>query len=99
MVNTNSYGQLIPLPPSPHTHMHIYCCKFDCIKCVVIVLSPPPPQLFSFPAVFREGDKGDSWYVILRGSVNVLIHGKGVVCSLHEGQEFGKLAVVNEAVR
>jgi Rap guanine nucleotide exchange factor 4 len=49
--------------------------------------------------VFREGDKGDSWYVILRGSVNVLIQGKGVVCSLHEGQEFGKLAVVNEAVR
>ena len=51
------------------------------------------------PAVFREGDKGDSWYVILRGSVNVSIQGKGVVCSPHEGQEFGKLAVANEAVR
>ena len=66
---------------------------------IIMTLFPPPPPLPSPPAVFREGDKGDSWYVILRGSVNVLIQGKGVVCSLHEGQEFGKLAVVNEAVR
>ncbi len=37
--------------------------------------------------------------MILRGSVNVMISGKGVVCTLHEGDEFGKLAFINEAVR
>ena len=49
--------------------------------------------------VFRQGDTGNSWYIILRGSVNIIIQGKGVVCTLHEGDEFGKLALVHEAVR
>ena len=31
--------------------------------------------------------------------MNVVISGKGVVCTLHEGDEFGKLALVNEAAR
>jgi len=26
--------------------------------------------------LFRQGDKGKSWYVIIKGSVNVLIHNK-----------------------
>ena len=37
--------------------------------------------------------------MILKGSVSLIIEGKGVVCTLHEGDEFGKLGVVNEAVR
>lgn len=49
--------------------------------------------------LFHQGDKGDSWYIILKGSINVVIRRKGVVCTLHEGDEFGKLAVVNEGVR
>ncbi len=37
--------------------------------------------------------------MILKGSVSLIIEGKGMVCTLHEGDEFGKLGVVNEAVR
>ncbi|XP_054718536.1 rap guanine nucleotide exchange factor 4-like isoform X2 [Uloborus diversus] len=49
--------------------------------------------------LFNQGDEGKSWFIILRGSVNVAIYGKGIVCSLHEGDDFGKLALVNDAPR
>ncbi len=29
-----------------------------------------------FIAVFNQGDEGKSWYIILKGSVNVVIYGK-----------------------
>lgn len=49
--------------------------------------------------LFSQGDKGTSWYIIWKGSVNVVTHGKGLVTTLHEGEDFGQLALVNDAPR
>lgn len=35
----------------------------------------------------------------MKGSVNVVILGKGIVCTLNDGDDFGKLAVINETAR
>lgn len=48
--------------------------------------------------VFREGDIGIYWYIVLKGAVEVSVHGK-VICILREGDDFGKLALINDLPR
>jgi CRP-like cAMP-binding protein len=44
-------------------------------------------------AVFKQGDKGDSLYLILRGSVAVTVH-QTPVKRLHQGSFFGEIALI-----
>ena len=45
--------------------------------------------------LFSENDEAHSWYIILDGSVNVVVQRKGVVCTLSDGDDFGKLCLTN----
>ncbi|CAF1262174.1 unnamed protein product [Adineta ricciae] len=54
---------------------------------------------FKGEILFSQGDEGKSWYIILKGSVQCSIYGKGVVGTLHEGDDFGKLSLVNNSPR
>ncbi|XP_075237776.1 exchange protein directly activated by cAMP [Lycorma delicatula] len=49
--------------------------------------------------LFQQGDEGRSWYIILKGSVDVVTHSKGNVDIISEGEDFGKLALINDAPR
>jgi signal-transduction protein with cAMP-binding, CBS, and nucleotidyltransferase domain len=49
--------------------------------------------------VFTQGDEGESWYIILKGSVQCVVYGKGVVGVFQEGDDFGKLSLVNNSPR
>ncbi|CAF0781884.1 unnamed protein product [Adineta steineri] len=54
---------------------------------------------FKGEVLFSQGDEGKSWYIILKGSVQCILYGKGVVGTLHEGDDFGKLSLVNNSPR
>lgn len=70
--------------------------NFDFFKHILDILIYEYLYIFK---VFHQGDEGRSWYIILRGSVDVVIHGKGTVTTLQECDDFGKLALINDAPR
>uniref|UniRef100_A0A7S3GFF4 Cyclic nucleotide-binding domain-containing protein n=1 Tax=Palpitomonas bilix TaxID=652834 RepID=A0A7S3GFF4_9EUKA len=47
-----------------------------------------------FQVVFRQGEPGTKYYMILSGSVKVDIRGKGTVAQLGVGDSFGELALL-----
>ena len=49
--------------------------------------------------VFSQGNLPKSWYVILKGSVNVEVLGSGVARTLKTNDAFGELAIVNNVPR
>eukprot|EP00294_Goniomonas_avonlea_P005076 CAMPEP_0114561062 /NCGR_PEP_ID=MMETSP0114-20121206/11801_1 /TAXON_ID=31324 /ORGANISM="Goniomonas sp, Strain m" /LENGTH=864 /DNA_ID=CAMNT_0001746667 /DNA_START=15 /DNA_END=2609 /DNA_ORIENTATION=+ len=52
--------------------------------------------------VFHQGDRGDNFYAILIGSVQVFTGPKGselLASTMHQGQGFGELALLNNAPR
>ncbi|CAF2852827.1 unnamed protein product [Rotaria sp. Silwood2] len=54
---------------------------------------------FKGKVLFTQGDEGKSWYIILKGSVQCIVYGKGIVETFHEGDDFGKLSLVNNSPR
>jgi len=48
-------------------------CSVETVSLVVVVV-------VVVVAVFNQGDEGRSWYIIIKGSVNVVIHAK-VLCT------------------
>lgn len=97
-------------------HLNVLCMEQLLCKCV-------NDRVGLCDAVFSQGDKGTSWYIIWKGSINVITHGKvkkmarvhfavvmeldscggvctqGLVTTLHEGEDFGQLALLNDAPR
>ena len=56
---------------------------------------------FRFPAgetLFREGDEGNRMYVILEGSMDILV-GNAVVETANEGDIVGEMALIDNAPR
>ncbi len=48
--------------------------------------------------IFREGDIGDSMYVVREGSVNIVVHGK-IVDSVDSGGLIGEMALIDKQPR
>lgn len=64
-------------------------------------LIPPTEQPLSFKpgqAIFTEGDYGDFMYVLLEGSVEVLVHGKSVG-TFDPVELFGEMAIIDPQPR
>ncbi|XP_065559273.1 rap guanine nucleotide exchange factor 4-like isoform X3 [Artemia franciscana] len=85
------YEELVHISSLSHLSTSI---KRELASVIAFESHPKPGTI-----LFQQGDEGTSWYVILKGSVNVVIHGKGVVNMLKEGEDFGQLALVNNAPR
>jgi CRP/FNR family cyclic AMP-dependent transcriptional regulator len=59
------------------------------------------PNTEKFPAghaVFREGERGDHMFAVVKGSVDLVINGK-VVETVEPGGVFGEMALVEEQPR
>lgn len=50
-------------------------------------------------AIVSEGSKGDTFYIVKRGQVNVEKRGKGVLTTLKANSYFGELALLHDAPR
>ncbi|CAL1533830.1 unnamed protein product [Lymnaea stagnalis] len=85
------YDELLQIKPLQHLS---YTVKRELAGCIMFEAHSK-----SGAVLFNQGDEGRSWYIILKGSVNVSIYGKGVVCVLGEADDFGKLALMNDAPR
>lgn len=64
-------------------------------------LLPPTEQRVPFKpgqAIFKEGDFGDFMYVLLEGTVEVLVHGKSVG-AFQPVEVFGEMAIIDPQPR
>lgn len=64
-----------------------------------IFLSAPGTKKFNAgDIVFKEGDTGDTMYVVLDGVVRIEVHGNPV-SKLHAAEIFGEMALVDNSPR
>jgi CRP-like cAMP-binding protein len=66
---------------------------------ITLFNSDPNAEKFSAgQAVFREGERGDHMFAVVKGSVDLVINGK-VVETVGAGGVFGEMALVEEQPR
>lgn len=72
-------------------------CTHACLKSIAGSLE----QMFFSPGqrIITQGEIGHEMFIIAHGSVEVLVQDKGIVATLHEGQCFGELALLEETTR
>lgn len=92
------------------TEMHSVLARLSSLKEIPLFRGMPSANLLpiadacreiSFPAgarIFRQGDPGDTLYVLLDGRVDILRDG-AVINTLGAGECFGEIAVLGETVR
>ena len=92
------------------TEMHSVLARLSALKEIPLFREMPSANLLpiadacreiSFPAgasIFRQGDPGDTLYVLLDGCVDILRDG-AVINTLGAGECFGEIAVLGETAR
>ncbi|KAI8896224.1 hypothetical protein BC833DRAFT_598314 [Globomyces pollinis-pini] len=120
IVDKDTFVQLLSIPKDFRSNENLQCID-DYLR-ILPAFQTTPEYIFphlakelsvvSYPKdhiLFRQGDPGDKWYVILEGTISISIKKPGyvgpppipqiAVASMKDGDKFGDLALLNDLLR